>query len=61
MGVILSQPVGRFVQERLTTSPNLASVEVLGTRVVAGNLRKVLTRGAMDDVPGTRVTETAAT
>jgi hypothetical protein len=49
VGVILSQPVGRLVQERLTTSPNLSSVEVLGTRVVAGNLRKVLTSGALDD------------
>jgi hypothetical protein len=49
VGVILSQPVGRLVQERLTTSPNLSSVEVLGTRVVTGNLRKVLTSGALDD------------
>jgi hypothetical protein len=48
LGVILSQPVGRLVQERLTTSPDLANVEVLGTRVVTGNLRKVVTSGALD-------------
>jgi hypothetical protein len=59
LGVILSQPVGRLVQERLTTSPDLANVEVLGTRVVAGNLRKVLTRGALN--AGTAASGSAAT
>ena len=46
-GVILAQPLGRLVQERLTTSPHLNSVEVVGTRVIAGQLRKVQTRGAL--------------
>ena len=61
LGVILSQPVGRLVQERLTTSPDLASVEVLGTRVVAGNLRKVLTSGALDSRTRADATGSSAT
>ena len=59
LGVILSQPVGRLVQERLTTSPTSRRVEMLGTRVVTGNLRKVLTSGALDDTSA-RGTVTAA-
>ncbi len=45
-GVIFAQPLGRLVQERLTTSPDLLDVEVVGTKVLAGQLRKVQTRSA---------------
>ena len=47
-GVIFAQPIGHFVQEHLTTSPRVDSVEIIETRVIAGNLRKVRTRGALD-------------
>jgi hypothetical protein len=45
-GVILAQPLGRLVQERLTTSPNLDSVELVGTRAITRTLRKIETSGA---------------
>lgn len=48
LGVIAAQPLGRLVQERVTTSPHLATVSVVGTRTIAGALHKVQTRGALD-------------
>jgi hypothetical protein len=47
VGVIASQPLGRAVQEHLTTRPDLEAVEVLDAQPVAGLLRKVRTRGAI--------------
>ncbi len=47
LGVIFAQPLGRLVQQQITTSPDLDGVEIAGASVVAGQLRKVLTRGAM--------------
>lgn len=44
LGVIASQPLGRLVQQHLTTSPDLGGVEIVGMRTVAGRLRKVRTR-----------------
>ena len=48
LGVVAAQPLGHLVQEHLTTSPRLGTVEVVETRVLAGNLRKVQTLGALD-------------
>jgi hypothetical protein len=45
-GVVAAQPLGRMVQRHITTSADLEAVEVLGTRSVLGNLRKVRTRAA---------------
>lgn len=47
VGIVASQPLGRLVQEYLTTNPDLANVEVVGIRNVAGKLRKVETRSAL--------------
>lgn len=46
LGVMLSQPLGRAVQERVTTRPDLDRVELVGARTVLGLLRKVTTSGA---------------
>ena len=46
--VIAAQPLGLLVQEHITTSPDLDPVEVLGTRVLRGNLKKVQTSGALN-------------
>jgi len=46
LGVVAAQPVGRFVQQHFTTSPDLRGVEIVGLRTVAGQLRKVRTRTA---------------
>lgn len=48
LAVIAAQPLGRLVQERVTTSTDLASVAVVGTLTIARALRKVQTRGAVD-------------
>jgi hypothetical protein len=48
LGVVAAQPLGHMVQAHVTTSPRLGPVEVVETRVIAGNLRKVRTRGALD-------------
>ncbi|MFA7297752.1 MAG: DUF6391 domain-containing protein [Dehalococcoidia bacterium] len=48
LGVVAAQPLGHLVQEHLTTSPRLGPLEVVETREIAGNLRKVHTRGALD-------------
>ncbi|RLT28163.1 MAG: hypothetical protein DWI48_01330 [Chloroflexi bacterium] len=45
--VIASQPLGLLMQEHVTTSPDLAPVEVLSTRILRGNLKKVQTSGAL--------------
>jgi hypothetical protein len=45
--VVLAQPLGLLVQTHVTTSPDLERVEVLGTRVLRGNLKKVQTSGAL--------------
>lgn len=47
LGAVAAQPLGHLVQEHLTTSPRLEGVEVIETRVIAGDLRKVRTRGAI--------------
>ena len=43
-GVIAAQPLGRLVQQHVTTSSDLSEVEVVGTRRVAGKLQKLQTR-----------------
>jgi hypothetical protein len=48
VGVVAAQPLGRLVQQHLTTSPDLRDVEIVGTRTVAGRLRKVRTRRAVE-------------
>jgi hypothetical protein len=47
VGVVLSQPLGRFVQKYVTTRADLENVEVVGTRNVLGGLRKVQTRTSL--------------
>ena len=47
LAAVAAQPLGHLVQEHLTTSPHLAGVEVVETHVIAGDLRKVRTRGAL--------------
>lgn len=47
LAVIAAQPLGLLVQQHITTSPDLEPVEVLGTRVLRGNLKKVQTSGAL--------------
>lgn len=44
LSVIAAQPVGRMVQQHITTSPDLDGVEVLDTRTIFGMVRKVRTR-----------------
>lgn len=45
LGVTLSQPVGRWVQERLTTRADLENMEIVGMREgVGGRVHKVVTR-----------------
>lgn len=46
LGVIVAQPLGRLVQQRITTRPDLDGVEVIGTKTVLGKLKKVQTRAA---------------
>ena len=46
VGVVLSQPLGRFVQKHITTRADLDNVEVVGTHNVLGGLRKVQTRSS---------------
>lgn len=43
-GVVAAQPLGRMVQQHITTRPDLEGVEVIGTRTIFGTLRKVRTR-----------------
>ena len=45
-GVIAAQPLGRMVQQHVTTRPDLDAVEVVRTRKVFGKLKKVETRAA---------------
>ncbi len=44
--VIAAQPVGRAVQQHLTTCADLEGVAVVGVRDIVGELRKVQTSGA---------------
>lgn len=44
VAVVAAQPVGRLVQQHLTTRPDLDHVEVLDTRTVFGGMKKVRTR-----------------
>jgi hypothetical protein len=44
IGVIAAQPLGRLVQQHITTRPDLDAVEVVETRTIFGALRKVRTR-----------------
>jgi hypothetical protein len=44
VGALLSQPVGRVVQQHVTTSHNLTGVEVVGAREVFHSLKKIETR-----------------
>ncbi len=46
LGVMLAQPVGRLVQQYVTTYSDLAGVEIVETRRLVGNLKKVYTRPA---------------
>jgi hypothetical protein len=46
LGVVAAQPLGRMVQQHITTSPDLDDVEVIETRTLFGTLRKVRTRAA---------------
>jgi len=48
LAVIAAQPLGLLVQQHITTSPDLEPVEVLETRVLRGNLKKVQTSGALN-------------
>ena len=43
VGVVLAQPVGRLVQERLTTRGDLQDIELVGTRTILPWLKKVYT------------------
>ncbi len=47
--VIGAQPLGLLLQRHVTTSPDLASVSVVSTERRAGLIRKVQTRGALDE------------
>ncbi|HRC62093.1 MAG: hypothetical protein K1X87_02415 [Dehalococcoidia bacterium] len=47
VAVVAAQPVGRLVQEHLTTRPDLDDVEVIDTKPVFGGLRKVRTRSVI--------------
>ena len=44
LGVIAAQPIGRLVQQHLTTRPDLEDVEVVGTKTIVGKLKQVQTR-----------------
>lgn len=44
VGVVAAQPLGRMVQQHITTRPDLDGVEVIDTRTIFGMLRKVRTR-----------------
>jgi len=45
LGVVLSQPAGRWVQQHLTTRPDLADVEIAGVRrSLGGRMHKIQTR-----------------
>ncbi len=44
LAVVAAQPIGRRVQRHLTTSADLAGVEIVGTRTLFGALKKVQTR-----------------
>lgn len=47
MGVVLSQPAGRWVQTNLTTRPDLDAVEIVGIRrSLGGRVHKIQTSGA---------------
>jgi hypothetical protein len=46
-GVLAAQPLGRLVQQHITTSPNVQSVAITGVRPMAGGrVHKVETAGA---------------
>lgn len=44
LGVVAAQPLGRLVQQHITTRPDLDAVEVVDTCTILGTLRKVRTR-----------------
>ncbi len=44
VGLIAAQPLGRWVQERLTTSPDVERLEVVGVRSLGHGIHKVDTR-----------------
>lgn len=44
IAVVAAQPLGRQIQRHITTSAELADVEVVGTRTLFGTLKKVQTR-----------------
>ncbi len=44
LGFIAGQPLGRLLQREVTTSADVANVELLGTSTVFGSLKKVQTR-----------------
>ena len=44
--VIAAQPMGRAVQQHVTTCADLDGVAVVGVREIVGQLRKVQTSGA---------------
>lgn len=47
--VVAAQPLGLLLQQHVTTSPDLGPVSVVSTQRLAGLMRKVQTRGALDD------------
>lgn len=44
LGVVASQPVGRWLQRYVTTSPDMAGMEITGVRAMGERLHKVETR-----------------
>jgi hypothetical protein len=44
LGFIAGQPLGRWLQRRITTSGDVGSLELIGTSTVFGSLKKVQTR-----------------
>lgn len=46
LGVVLAQPLGRFVQEHLTTRADLEGFQLVGVRTLLPGIRKVVTHHA---------------
>ncbi len=50
-GVLLAQPVGRFVQKHITTRGDVQYVEIIGTRTLMPGVHKISTSGARYRTP----------
>ena len=46
IGVLAAQPLGRLVQQHITTRSDLHGVEIVGQKAVLGSLKKIYTRPA---------------